>query len=209
MHPTIELMEQHVRNIYRALTGAELREDELMEPAEADGQDQGQLSVDEVTRRFVELENRVRQTPTINERVPPFSFSPLLDVIDRDDHIVLELAAPGVDGENVEVECSGESITISGARGGEPGSGDHPYLYAEIPRGPFQRVVRIPFACVAEPRMEVEHGLIRIYLPKPEPQPEAEAQPQPQPDAMEADFEQNQDETTTSGSQLSVEQTGE
>jgi hypothetical protein len=32
MHPTIELMEQHVRNIYRALTGGEWRGDERLEP---------------------------------------------------------------------------------------------------------------------------------------------------------------------------------
>jgi HSP20 family molecular chaperone IbpA len=182
-------MEQHVRDIYRALTGGELRDDELMEPAA------GELSLDEVARRFIALESSVRQIPTIDERVPPFSFSPLLDVIDCEDHIVLELAVPGVARENVEVACSGEFITISGVRGGERGAGDLPYLHAEIPRGPFHRVVRVPTAFVAEPRMEIEHGLMRIYLPKAK--------------APEPTSEQVQDETKSSEQQLSVEQSGE
>jgi HSP20 family protein len=180
MHLTIEQMEEHVRDIYRALTGEELREDELMAPT------QGELSVDEVARRFIDLESSVRQIPTIDERVPPFSFSPSLDVIDFDDHILLELAAPGVEREDVEVACSGQFITISGVRGGEPGSDGRHYLHAEIPRGPFYRVVQIPTAFVAEPTMEVEHGLIRVRLTKAKEQ------------AKEPDSEQIQNETKSS-----------
>jgi HSP20 family molecular chaperone IbpA len=187
MHLTIELMEEHVRDIYRALTGGELRGDELTEPTE------GELSLDEVTRRFMDLESRVRQIPTIDERVPPFSFSPLLDVIDLDDHTLLELAVPGVDRENVEVVCSGEFITISGVRGGERRSDGHHYWHAEIPRGPFCRIVRIPGALVAEPRVEVERGLIRVFLAKTE----------------QADSEQIQDETNSSEPPIGVQQPGE
>jgi HSP20 family molecular chaperone IbpA len=187
MHLTIELMEEHVRDIYRALTGSELLEHELLEPA------QDQLTVDEVTRRFMGLESSVRQIPTIDERVPPFSFLPLLDVIELPDQIVLELAVPGVVREDVAVECSGELITISGVRGGERGSDGHQYLHAEIPRGPFHRVVRIPTAFVAEPAIEVERGLIRVCLAK----------------AKEPEHEQIQDETKSSEPQLNVQQSGE
>lgn len=74
MHRTIELMEAHVRDIYRALTGGELRTDALSEPT------QGVLSVEAVVRRFIDLETSARQIPTIDERVPPFSFSPLLSM---------------------------------------------------------------------------------------------------------------------------------
>jgi HSP20 family protein len=160
MHPTIELMEEHVRDIYRALTGGELRDDELTEPTE------DEVSVDEVTRRFMDLESSARRIPTIDERVPPFSFSPLLDAIEFDDDIVLELAVPGIEREDVEVACSGDFITIYGVRGGERGADSPHYLHAEIPRGPFYRVVRIPTAFVAEPRIEVERGVIRVSVTK-------------------------------------------
>lgn len=187
MHLTIELMEAHVRDIYRALTGGELRDDEAPEPAE------GELSLDEVARRFCDLESSVRQIPTIDERVPPFSFSPLLDVIDLDDQIVLELAVPGVEREDVEVTCSGEFITICGVRSGERGADAHHYLHAEIPLGPFSRVVRIPAAFVAEPRVEVERGLIRVCLPKAKP----------------AESERVQNQTDSSEQQVDVQKSGE
>lgn len=203
MHLTIEQMEEHVRDIYRALTGDELREDELGKSTkdELDESTKDELSIDEVARRFIDLESSVRQIPTIDERVPPFSFTPLLDVIDLEDHIVLELAVPGVDRENVEVACSGEFITISGVRAGERGSDRHQYLHAEIPRGPFHRVVLIPTAFVAEPTIEVERGLIRVSLPKAKAEAKAEAK------APES--EQIQHETKSNEQQFNVQQSGE
>jgi HSP20 family protein len=207
MHLTIEQMEEHVRDIYRALTGDELREDELGKSAkdELGESTKDELSVDEVARRFIDLESSVRQIPTIDERVPPFSFTPLLDVIDLEDHIVLELAVPGVDRKNVEVTCSGEFITISGVRGGERDSVSHQYLHAEIPRGPFHRVVLIPTAFVAEPTIEVEQGLIRVRLPKAEDKAEAKAEVE----AEQPDFEQIQNETKPDEQQFDVQQSGE
>jgi HSP20 family protein len=195
MHPTIELMEEHVRDIYRALTGGELRDDELTESAE------GELSVDEVARRFMDLESSARQIPTIDERVPPFSFSPLLDAIDSDDDIVLELAVPGIEREDVEVACSGDFITIYGVRGGERGSESPHYLHAEIPRGPFYRVVRIPTAFVAEPRIEVERGVIRVSLTK--------AREAASEHVQDADSEHAQDQTNLDNPQLDAQQSGE
>ncbi len=210
MHLTIEQMEEHVRDIYRALTGDELREDELGEDERGEST-KDELSVDEVARRFIDLESSVRQIPTIDERVPPFSFTPLLDVIDLEDHIVLELAVPGVDRENVEVTCSGGFITISGVRGGERGSDSHQYLHAEIPRGPFHRVVLIPTAFVAEPTIEVERGLIRVSLPKAktEGKTDAEAKAETKAEAKQSDSEQIQNETKSDEQQFDVQQSGE
>jgi HSP20 family molecular chaperone IbpA len=97
----------------------------------------------------------------------------------------------------VEVACSGDFITIYGVRGGERGSDGPHYLHAEIPRGPFYRVVRIPTAFVAEPRIEVERGVIRISLAK-----AREA-------VQDATFEHAQDETNLDNPQLDAQQSGE
>ena len=37
-------------------------------------------------------------------------------------------------------------------------------FHAEIPRGPFYRVVPLPFTVERDPRIELEHGLLRIYV---------------------------------------------
>ena len=150
-----ELMHDHVRAIYRAVTGGDL-------PAPAEGGDAP--SDEEVERRFAELEALARAVPQIAERVPPFSFAPPMDAIGSDKELVIELAVPGVERRDVEVELNQDLLIVSGARGGErPGDG-RAYLHAEIPRGPFRRVVRLPHAVAAPPRIEVEHGIIRVTL---------------------------------------------
>jgi len=158
MHPTtLQLMHDHVRAIHLALTGDDLpgaRAPE--EPAEA--------AVGEVATRFFALEALARQLPTVAERVPRFSFSPPVDLLGTKRELLVEVGVPGVEQGDVEVEQRGSTLVISGCRGGERPTDGRTYYHAEIPRGPFRRVVVLPDAVVGEPRVEVESGLIRIRL---------------------------------------------
>jgi HSP20 family molecular chaperone IbpA len=161
MHPsTIELMHEHVRTIYRAATGAELGE------GDASATEQAPPDEGEVERRFAELEALARQNPAIDERVPPFSFTPLVDLIDAGSELVVELAAPGVEREDVEVEALEHELLVSGVRRGGRASNGCAYLHAEIPRGPFSRVIALP--CTVEPHvnLDVRNGVILIRLRK-------------------------------------------
>ena len=169
MHPaTLELMRDQVRGIYRALTGSDMPEPE--------GPPSGpEVSVEDVARRFAELESLARANPAVVERVPPFSFAPPLDAIEEERDLLIEVAVPGVDKADVSVERSGELLVISGVRRGERVANGRSYLHAEIARGPFHRVVRLPFATGAEPRVEVDRGLIRIRLAKASPVTPAQA----------------------------------
>jgi HSP20 family molecular chaperone IbpA len=153
---TLELMHDHVRAIYRAVTGSDLPEPEAA-GAEAPSEDL-------VAQRFAELESFARSLPTVAERVPPFSFAPPLDAIGTEKELVIELAVPGVDRRDVEVELSQDLLVIAGSRGGERPTDGRTYFHAEIPRGPFRRVVRLPFAVGGSPRVEVEQGLIRVTM---------------------------------------------
>jgi len=157
---TLELMHDQVRAIYRAMTGDDMPEPETAEESEATP------SVDEVARRFVDLELLARQVPTVVERVPPFSFEPALDVIDFDSHLLVEVAVPGIRRDDVTVTCAGERLVVAGTRGGERAADGRCYHHAEIPRGPFHRVVPLPCAVKADARVDVERGLIRIRLDK-------------------------------------------
>ncbi len=187
MEPTtIELMEEHVRDIYRAATGAEL-------PEQAQSQDD--VSLDEVASRFIDLESQARRIPTVAERVPPFSFSPPLDLIADGDQFVLELAVPGVVREDVDVQFSGEIVSIRGSRGGERGEHGR-YLHAEIPRGPFHRIVHLPFAADANATVEVVNGLIRVCLPNQDYQAKSSAIDNPQQPATADETEANNGKPT-------------
>lgn len=163
MHPTtLSLMRDQVRAIYRAVTGTDMPEASPTTPEGA--AETPEASVDEVARRFTELEALARSIPAVIERVPPFSFAPPLDALEEERLLLVELALPGVEKGDVSVERTEELLVVSGIRRGERAANGRTYLHAEIPRGPFHRVVRLPYATAGEPRVTLEDGVLRIQL---------------------------------------------
>ncbi len=161
MHATtLELMRDQVRAIYRALTGSDLPEPEAAPAGAPD------VPLEEVARRFADLEAMARAIPAVTERVPPFSFAPPFDAIDEGRELLVEVAVPGVDRDDLTVERVDDLLIISGVRKGGRAANGRTYLHAEIPRGPFHRVIRLPATATSEPRIEIDRGLIRIHLPK-------------------------------------------
>ena len=53
------------------------------------------------------------------------------------------------------------------SRRADPSGEGRTYYHAELPRGPFRRLVRLPYAVAGEPRLEVTHGVVRVRLTKP------------------------------------------
>jgi HSP20 family molecular chaperone IbpA len=165
---TIEVMHEQVRAIYRALTGAELDGEGGAATAMAteSASEQPQPADDEVARSFADLDALARQNRLLDERIPPFSFTPLADVFDSGDDLIVEVMAAGVEQGDVEVEAHDRDLTVRGVRRGERGARDKTYVRAEIPRGPFSRAIELP--CAVEPRAEldVQRGIILIRLRK-------------------------------------------
>jgi HSP20 family molecular chaperone IbpA len=161
MHPElIEIMRARACTVYRALTGTDMPEPELStgEPAS-----EAAPPAEEVTRAFAELEALARTDPCLAERVPPFSFTPPLDAILDENGLTIEVAVPGIERSDVTVECVDGTLIISGiprSRGAAAGA----YSHAEIPRGPFYRAFRVPFAIQGEPVVDLEQGLLRVRL---------------------------------------------
>jgi HSP20 family protein len=154
----IDLMREQVRAIYRAATGSELVESES-------GGEAAALPLDDVALRFADLEAMARSVPGVAERVPPFSFTPLIDLIEDAREWVVEAAVPGVDPDEVSVETSGDVLIVSGIRRGA--SNGRSYMHAEIPRGPFRRSIQMPQPIERPPRVHVEQGVISVHVPKP------------------------------------------
>src|SRR5262245_46973372 len=160
MHATLDLMLDQVRAIYRALAGTELP-DPSGQAVSAEAP-----SAEVVLERFADLEALARNIPSVIQRVPPFSFSPPFDSFNDEQEFLIEVAVPSVERGDVKVERTGDVVVISGFRRGERAANGRTYYHAEIPRGPFHRVVPLPIPVMREPRIEIEHGLIRIHFPK-------------------------------------------
>jgi HSP20 family molecular chaperone IbpA len=157
MHPElVEIMRDQVCTIYRAVTGADMP---TVEAADLEPEP----PLEEVTRSFAELEAMARTTPALSERVPPFSFTPRLDVFLDGEELLIEAALPGVDRKDVTVECGDGTIVISGIRRGRRGSKERTYS-GEIPYGPFYRALRVPFPMSGAAAVDLERGLLRVRM---------------------------------------------
>jgi HSP20 family molecular chaperone IbpA len=155
---TAELMLDQVRAIYRALSGNDLPDSPVPKGKAPEATD--------VVRRFADLEAVARTLPPVVERVPPFSFSPPLDAVDDEREVTIELAIPGIGRDDFTVECNDSWVVITGFRRGGRASNGRSYFHAEIPRGPFHRVIRLPVSVAGEPRVELNGGVIEIRLSK-------------------------------------------
>jgi HSP20 family molecular chaperone IbpA len=154
-----DLIEDQLRSIYRAVTGCDAPVDEREPDAPA-----GPVSDEDLVRRFADVEATVRAVPAIAERIPPFAFTPHIDVFETGDALVIEAAVPGLEDEEVEVGLINGSLWLSGVRRGDALTDGRQYLHAEIPRGPFRRLVALPFPVAGEPEVTTHCGLVRIEM---------------------------------------------
>ncbi len=90
-------------------------------------------------------------------------FTPQVDIIAADGAVVVELALPGLDRDEIATERRPGALVISGIRRDHAGRAG--VFHAEIPRGPFLRTIPLPFPIEGEPRIELDRGVLRIHLP--------------------------------------------
>ena len=146
---TPDLMLDHVRQIYAAVTGTELPVPAASSPTPA----VENVTAEQVAARFMELTQVARMLPQVARRVAPFTFVPPIDVIDRRaalGDLIVEIDLPGISPETVEVAVSGDSLVVSGVRGATVAANGQTIRWGEIPRGPFRRVVLLPPWAVSE-----------------------------------------------------------
>lgn len=155
----IQSMHEQVRAIYRAVTGEDVANGE----ATPEGPEETDETDESVTRRFAELEVMARALPSVMARVPPFTFTPPIDVVAADGAVLIELALPGVDRDDITIERLEGALAISGLRR-DSRAAEGGCFHAEIPRGPFFRTIPLPFPIESEPRVELDRGVLRIYL---------------------------------------------
>lgn len=95
--------------------------------------------------------------------------SPSLDIAESPEAIEVTMDLPGMKAENLDVQVSGDRLTITGHRKDEREEQDHGKYYHRIERhvGHFSRTVSLPCE-VAESKVDAayENGVLKIRLPK-------------------------------------------
>lgn len=92
---------------------------------------------------------------------------PRVDVIDRDDEIVVHAELPGVDKDDLDVSMTDNTVTIKGSARREEKEEKGDYYRCEISRGTFARTVTLPGDVDAEKaEANFKDGVLELTLPK-------------------------------------------
>lgn len=106
--------------------------------------------------------------PSWGELTRPLErMGPRVDVIDREEEVVVRAEIPGVRKEDLDVTLAENAVTIRGSTGFEEREEQGEYYRAEMARGDFLRTVGLPSAvdpdqCSAEFR----DGILTLRMPK-------------------------------------------
>jgi HSP20 family protein len=95
-----------------------------------------------------------------------------MDLLETPAEYVIRLEVPGFHKENLDINLTGELLTITGKREIAPEVEGEGYLVKERAIGKFVRTIRLP-ALVAEKKIVAEYrdGLLVVHLPKETPAP--------------------------------------
>ncbi len=94
-------------------------------------------------------------------------FMPAVDILEKDDAVILIADLPGVDNEGVDIHLNGNNLTIRGHV--EEEESGHAHIYEEFQVGDFLRTFSLSKAIDGD-RIEasMKNGVLRIVLPKAE-----------------------------------------
>jgi HSP20 family protein len=109
-----------------------------------------------------------REWPSWGELAMPFEGRlPRVDVIDRDEEVVVRAEIPGVDKKDLEVSVTENTVTIRGTTGTEEEEEKGDYYRREISRGAFSRTVMLPSEVNGEKaKAFFKEGTLELIFPK-------------------------------------------
>ncbi|HVK54000.1 MAG TPA: Hsp20/alpha crystallin family protein [Burkholderiales bacterium] len=94
---------------------------------------------------------------------------PGIDVIDRDDEILVRAEVPGVDKNDLDISIANHTLTIKGSISREEKEERGDYYRCEISSGGFVRNVELPANVDASKvNATLKNGILEIQLPKEE-----------------------------------------
>lgn len=96
-------------------------------------------------------------------------WAPAVDVVEDDEKIVVKAELPGMRKEDVEVELTGDTLTIRGERKFEEKEEKQNYIRVERAYGRFQRAFTIGVPIKADDlKANYKEGVLEITIPKAE-----------------------------------------
>lgn len=125
---------------------------------------------DEIRRMQNYMEHMFRTFPALESRFGTGTFSPLTDVAEEDDKVIVTTDLPGVDRENVELDLRDNVLVISAGKGKEEEAEKEGYLRKERSFMRYYREIPLPGGVTEEgASAQLQNGVLTVTLPKTKP----------------------------------------
>lgn len=128
--------------------------------------------MEDIERLFEEFWTRPALRPSRWDRLAgplmPFEGQwPRLDVVDRDNEVVVRAELPGVKKEDIEIALTGQLLTIKGTTRREDRQEKGDYYRCETSQGSFSRTVTLPVDVnEVGAKASLREGVLELTLPK-------------------------------------------
>jgi HSP20 family protein len=105
--------------------------------------------------------------PLLGEFPSVQAWMPKVDLIDREDELVLRAEIPGVDKKDLDISLTRNAVTIKGQTSHEEKEEKGAYYRAELSRGTFTRTLILPADVDTEKaKAEFKDGILELAMPK-------------------------------------------
>ncbi|KKG11771.1 heat-shock protein [Methanosarcina sp. 2.H.T.1A.6] len=122
---------------------------------------------DELRRMQEHMEQMLRTFPALENRYVSETLSPLTDVAEEDDRVIVTTDLPGTDRENVELSLRDNFLVISAAKGKEEETEKEGYLRKERSFMRYYREIPLPEGVTEEgATAQLKNGVLTVTLPK-------------------------------------------
>lgn len=99
----------------------------------------------------------------------PLVWQPAVEISETDQDLLVKAELPGIDPKNVEVNVTGDTLTIKGEAKAEQENKGRNFYRRELRYGMFQRAIALPTEVKSdETTATFRHGILEIRIPKSE-----------------------------------------
>ncbi len=122
---------------------------------------------DEIRRMQNYMEQMFRTFPALESRFGTGTFSPLTDVAEEDNKVIITTDLPGIEKENVELDLRDNVLVINAGKEKEEEAEKEGYLRKERAFMRYYREIPLPEGVTEEgATAQLKNGVLTITLPK-------------------------------------------
>ena len=104
-----------------------------------------------------------------DESMSLWDWNPVVDIYDKDDHIVIKAEIPGVDKKDITIDIKDRVLTLKGERSSANEEKKDNFYRRERTFGKFERSFTLPAEINLEKvKADYKDGVLKIEIPKPE-----------------------------------------